>query len=179
MIQINLLPWRERHREHQKRRIHLMMGLTCVLCLLLLSCLHGWIVLQIRAQERLNEPLKKQSMTTETIQLQIETCQKQKQILLDKVMHFNHLHTQQTALVSLFQEIEKVVPPDLRLTSIAKIGSRILIEGRTKIPKNLTLLVSHIHLSQSLTDPVLSLMEMKEEQDSHKEIGFQLTCSFG
>lgn len=178
MIQINLLPWREIQRENAKRRILLMIGLTTVLCLLLLSGMHGWIVVQIHGQEKRNESLKKQSIAIETTQLQIETIQKQKQILLDKVAHFNHLHAQQTAFVLLFQEIEKVVPLDLRLTSIAKIGPRILIEGRTKITKNLTLLVAQIHLSQSLADPVLSLMEMKEEPDNHKEMGFQLTCSF-
>lgn len=180
-ININLLPWREELKEQQKREFLMLLGLGAIIATGLILCIHLWVNSRISFQDQRNQFLKNEILKLEKKIAEIDALKKEKQQLLAKMDIIQQLQANRPQIVRLFDGIVKTVPDGLYLTSLARQGANILIDGKAESNTRVSAFMRNIESSSWLKDPVLSVIQAddKNNKDNKEKtldhmIGFNL-----
>ena len=169
MMQINLLPWREERREEEKKRFLSLIGVVAVATLIIMIYVH-WIYSNwIDAQVQVNNYLKDQTIILDTRIKQIDALQLEKEHLLARVRVIQTLEADRPAVVNLFDQMVRIIPDGLYLTSVVRKDENLTIEGKAESNTRVSTFMRNIEHSTALKDPSLSIIKV-DDTTANKQV---------
>lgn len=176
MVRLNLLPWREARRQHQKRLfvIHGMIALLVTLG----AAIASYIVIDglILYQESRNDFLVAEIAKLDSKINEIKEVEKKKADLLARMDIIQELQYIRPEVVHLFDEIVTAIPDGVFLTGIKQSGRNVVLEGRAQSYGRISDLMSNIKASAWITNPTLTIIKDQDKSDrglSQFELQFQ------
>ncbi|MFZ1573796.1 MAG: PilN domain-containing protein [Chromatiaceae bacterium] len=176
MVRLNLLPWREARRQHQKRLfvIHGMIALLVTLG----AAIASYVVIDglILFQESRNDFLIAEIAKLDSKINEIKEIEKKKADLLARMDIIQELQYIRPEVVHLFDEIVTAIPDGVFLTGIKQSGRNVVLEGRAQSYGRISDLMRNIKASAWITNPTLTIIQDQDKSDrglSQFELQFQ------
>ena len=166
MPRINLLPWREAERKRKRQEFGVAAGAA-----LLLALLVGFVVrLQygsiIDNQNERNLYLKDEIVQVDKQIVEILDLEQQKQRLQSRIQVIEQLQRSRPEVVHLFDQMVRLLPDGVYLTSIKQTDRRIQIKGIAESSTRVSAFMRNIDASDWLKDPSLEIVETKDTGES-------------
>ncbi len=176
MPHINLLPWREELRsEKQRQLINVAVGAGVVM-LGIVVLVHLQVAGMISNQDSRNQYLNKQIAIVDKQIKEIDSLEKEKAALLERMTVIQELQGTRPVIVHLFDELATTLPEQAVLLSISRKKDILNLEGVADSNDYVSQFMRNLNESQWLTNPKLSVIEAGEK-DYPGASWFQLTVS--
>ncbi|STX28251.1 type IV pilus assembly protein PilN [Legionella beliardensis] len=176
MTDINLLPWRERRREQEKKKfLTLLLGATFIgigIVMLINYYVHDLINIQTARNQRLQDEIN-------TFNRQIIEIKQLKEVragLISRMKIIQGLQARRTLTVYLFDELIKVVPDGIYLTQVTREGDKVTLQGYSESNTNVSILMRNIERSPWIKEPVLT--EIKKSKEATTAVNNEFILSF-
>ena len=176
MARINLLPWREKERQRQKRLVTAAalsaVVMTFAGALVSYFLIEDWIV----AQDGRNALLTSEIASMDRKIKEIKEIEKKKLELLARMEIIQELQRLRPEIVHLFDEIVAVVPNGVFLTGLKQTGMTVVLEGRAQSYGRISDLMRNINASIWIANPNLKIIKEQDKTDtglSHFELQLQ------
>ena len=176
MVRLNLLPWREARRQHQKR-LFVIHG-TIALLVTLGAAIASYVVIDglILYQASRNDFLIAEIAKLDSKINEIKEIEKKKADLLARMDIIQELQYIRPEVVHLFDEIVTAIPDGVFLTGIRQNGRNVVLEGRAQSYGRISDLMRNIKASAWITNPTLTIIKDQDKSDrglSQFELQFQ------
>ena len=170
MAHINLLPWREERRKEQLRQFLTLLGLSVVLMAMLILAVHLQYNRMIDSQEQRNNYLKREISAVEKEIREIDNLAKEKKSLLARMEVIQKLQRNRPGIVHLFEEMVKVIPEGVYLTSLNQKGDNLTITGVAQSNARVSAFMRNIDQSEWLSNPQLEIIktDAKGKEDTQR-----------
>jgi type IV pilus assembly protein PilN len=159
MPRINLLPHREQKRKERRRDFAIMLGIAagagCLVVVLGKLLYSGWT----DAQNNKNNILKKEIVKLDAQIADIQDLETRKQRLVARMDIIEKLQRQRPEIVHRFDELVKIVPEGVYLTSLKEIGKKLEIKGVAQSSTRVSTFMRNIDGSNFLSGPELQVVE--------------------
>ncbi|MCH4295301.1 PilN domain-containing protein [Shewanella sp. 3B26] len=176
MANINLLPWREEAREKQKRDYIGSLALVfLVSALLVFACLQV-ISMMTDEQRARNAYLTSEIQLLEKQIAEIKKITERKKDIERRTEIILNLQQARNLPTHVLDELVRVVPPGIYLSSVEKKGSIVWVEGRSESNNNVANMMRKMKTSAWLDDPVMqSIVSQNEEMRKLQRFSLKVT----
>ncbi|MDR8526081.1 MULTISPECIES: PilN domain-containing protein [Shewanella] len=164
MANINLLPWREEAREKQKRDYTGILALVFLVSGLLVYLFLMAVDMFIDDQKSRNNYLQSEIQLLETQIAEITKIRTRKQDIERRTEIILDLQQSRNLPTHVLDELVRVVPPGIYLSSIEKKGSLLWIEGRSESNNNVANMMRKVAASAWLHDPNMQSIVAQNEE---------------
>jgi type IV pilus assembly protein PilN len=168
MAKINLLPWRQELRKEQQRQFFTIMGLTVVLVIVAVGAVYLQYSRLINNQNNRNAYLQQHINTVEKQIKEINDLAAKKERLLARMEIIQKLQRNRPEVVRLVDELVRVMPDGVYLTSFKQQGNNLLMTGVAQSNARVSALMRNIDQSEWMTDPQLVVIQSGKNGDSRK-----------
>ncbi|GGZ14141.1 MULTISPECIES: PilN domain-containing protein [Shewanella] len=180
MANINLLPWRDEAREKQKRDYIGILVAVFIGAAVLVYLALQFIGLMTDDQRGRNaylqneiQQLDKQIAEINKIKQRKADIEKRTEIILD-------LQQSRNLPTHILDELVRVIPAGVYLSSVEKKGSIIWIEGRSESNNNVANMMRKIKASEWLQDPTMqSIVSQKDDIRELQHFSLKITIKGG
>ncbi len=162
MAHINLLPWREEHRQEQTRQFATVTVLSLIMTGALVFMVHVTFNNQIDHQKFRNKILQDEIKTLDASLKQIETLEETKDQLLARMDIIQSLQQQRPQIVHLFDDFVRTVPEGIYLTDIKQQGGALTIKGVAESNGRVSAYMRNIDASAWMATPKLKVIQTKK-----------------
>ena len=176
MARINLLPWREEQRKEQQQQFLTILGLSVVLMVLIIVAIHLQYSRALSVQNSRNNFLKTHITKVEQQIAEITRLEKEKQRLLDRIEKIQLLQRNRPEIVHLFDEVVRILPEGVYITSLTQQGKRLIVEGKAQSNARVSKLMRNVDKSEWMTKPVLDVIK-QDKKDTSRDRRFKLMAS--
>jgi len=166
MPRINLLPWRDLERKRKRQEfMFAIVGAVVVagLAALLVRIQYG---AAIDHQSERNQYLDGQIQILNNQIAEILDLEKQKQRLKERIEVIQKLQSSRPEAVHLFDQLVRLLPDGVYLTSVKQTDKRIQIKGVAESSTRVSAFMRNIDGSEWLKDPSLEIIETKGSADA-------------
>jgi len=129
MAHINLLPWRAERRKQREREFFLQLGAAFVAALLFLMLWGFWMGMRVDNQNERNAYLQGEIKQLDERIAKIKDLEKVRDRLLARKEIIEHLQSDRSQMVHLFDELVKTMPSSARLTGVKQSGDSMTLDG--------------------------------------------------
>jgi type IV pilus assembly protein PilN len=165
---INLLPWRAELKEHLKQRFFIHLTFAAIFSLFLVFILHLIISKRLDVQLKRNVDLQNVVTSYDQKNVEVKEMEKQKLQLLLQINHVQQLSADRANIVRIFNELVRVMPPGVYLTSLKRNQSKITLTGEADSDSHVSELIRLIEKSYLFS--IAKLTEINgHERESIKE----------
>ncbi|MCL1096194.1 PilN domain-containing protein [Shewanella kaireitica] len=180
MANINLLPWREEAREKQKRDytgvlalVFLVSGLVVYLSLMAIGVVSD-------DQKSRNAYLQSEIQLLEAQIAEITKIRTRKKDIERRTEIILGLQQSRNLPTHVLDELVRIVPAGIYLSSIEKKGSMLWIEGRSESNNNVANMMRKVKTSDWLQDPNMqSIVAQNEELRQLQRFTLRVTITDG
>jgi type IV pilus assembly protein PilN len=132
MARINLLPWRDEERKERKRQFFSLMVLSAILSGAVMFVVNLSIQQQVATQNGRNSYLETEIKVLEEQIKQIETLERARADLEQRMKIIQDLQQSRPLMVHLFDELPRLLPDGLYLTELTRKDVTLSIKGKTE-----------------------------------------------
>ncbi|MGD8926790.1 MAG: PilN domain-containing protein [Thioalkalispiraceae bacterium] len=168
MAKINLLPWRQELRKEQQRQFLTILGLSAVLVILVVFAVYLQYSRMIGIQESRNAYLSKQIQEVEKEIKEIDELASKKDRLLARMEIIQQLQRNRPEIVRLFDELVRVMPEGVHLTSLKQKNRNLQMNGIAQSNARVSALMRNIDQSDWLTKPKLDIIEVGKKESARE-----------
>lgn len=161
MPRINLLPWRDVERKRKRQEFAVAAGAAVLLALLTGFVLRWQYGAIIDNQNARNQYLKDEIAQVDKQIVEILDLEQQKQRLQSRIQVIEQLQRSRPEVVHLFDQMVRLLPDGVYLTSVKQTERRIQIKGVAESSTRVSAFMRNIDGSQWLKDPSLEIVETK------------------
>ncbi|MGN0920439.1 MAG: PilN domain-containing protein [Cellvibrio sp.] len=129
MAKINLLPWRQAYREQKRREFIVVLALVAGAALVAAFLWKSNYEAKIENQNARNQLLQKEIAILDKQVQEIAKLKKTRDDLLARIRVIQGLEGTRPLIVRYFDELVRIVPDGLWITSLDKKGNTISVEG--------------------------------------------------
>jgi len=155
MAFINLLPWREEAEKAEEREYFTILTVVAVLAFAIVFFISQLYQMRIDGQNTRNEFLKSEIKILDTRIVKIRNLNEKKKELQKRTGVVEQLQRSRNVGTQVFDEIAKIVPNGVYLTSLEKQGNSINIIGKSESNNHLANMIREIERSLLFTDAIL------------------------
>ncbi|MGE0115663.1 MAG: PilN domain-containing protein [Steroidobacteraceae bacterium] len=166
MPRINLLPWREVERKRKRQEFAVAAGAAVLLAVLTGFVLRWQYGSIIDNQNERNQYLKDEIAQVDKQIVEILDLEQQKQRLQARIQVIEQLQRSRPEVVHLFDQMVRLLPDGVYLTSIKQTDRRIQIKGVAESSTRVSAFMRNIDGSEWLKDPSLEIVETKGTGDT-------------
>lgn len=166
MPRINLLPWREVERKRKRQEFGMAAGVAVLLAILAGFVLRWQYGSIIDNQNDRNEYLKGEIAQVDKQIVEILDLEQRKQNLQSRIQVIEQLQRSRPEVVHLFDQMVRLLPDGVYLTSIKQTDHRIQIRGIAESSTRVSAFMRNIDGSEWLKDPSLEIVETKGTGDA-------------
>jgi type IV pilus assembly protein PilN len=179
MARINLLPWREEKRKQREKNFYIGLGVSVFAAAALVLAASMQIDAMINYQQSRNNYLSAEIKKVEKSITEIKDIQKQKKSLLERMKVIQKFQTNRSDSVRLLDEIVKVLPEGLHLTSYKQDNKKQNFNGVAQSNGRVSAFMRNIDRSNWLEKPDLNVIraEGKTNNNRYKYSIFELTAA--
>jgi len=164
MTRINLLPWRETHRQEKNKEFLVLLGLCMALAGGIGFGGYSYAQDKVAFQEKRNARLDREIALLQAELREIETLEETKNDLLERMDIIQTLQGQRPQIVHTFHELASRLPDGIYLTSMRQLGDkRLVLEGRAESNARVSALMRRMDRSDYFKDPRLEVIESDQE----------------
>lgn len=132
MAHVNLLPWREQRRKHEKQQYVASLILTAVI-----TGLIAWLVGQIIDQQISNQNSRNNYLQTEITALEsqiaeIKRIKDSKAAIEQRMALIEQLQSSRNLTPQMLDELARIVPPGVSFKSLQRTGAKIQVRGTSE-----------------------------------------------
>lgn len=164
MANINLLPWREEAREKQKRDFIGMLTLVFLVSSLVVYLSLSFIELMTENQQQRNAYLQSEISYLDAQIAEISKITERKKDIERRTEIILNLQQSRNLPTHVLDELVRIVPPGIYLSSIEKKGSILWIEGRSESNNNVANMMRKVKTSLYLNDPSMQSIVAQNEE---------------
>ncbi|MEH6736443.1 MULTISPECIES: PilN domain-containing protein [unclassified Shewanella] len=164
MANINLLPWREEAREKQKRDFIGILALVFLVTSLVVYLFLGFLEVVTDDQRQRNAYLVSEITLLDTQIAEIRKITERKKDIERRTEIILNLQQSRNLPTHVLDELVRIVPPGIYLSSIEKKGSVLLIEGRSESNNNVANMMRKVKTSSYLNDPSMQSIVTQNEE---------------
>jgi len=176
MAHINLLPWREELRQQKKKEFFTVLGGTAIVFAGVVLLIHLYVAGMIDYQQSRNNMLKQEITIVEGKIKEIQELERQKEQLIARMRVIEQLQGNRPEVVHLFDEIAKIIPEGLYISSITQKGRIITFNGKAQSNARVSAFMRSLEASDWFADPLLDVISTKSDR-SQKTREFTLKVS--
>jgi len=162
--QINLLPWREEHRQEQKKQFAVMTVLTMLLAAAIIGLIHIQMSTKISYQLSRNNYVSTEISKLDKQIAEIKDLRKVRRSLLERMEVIQDLQGSRPSIVHLFTEIVGTVPNGVYLKSLSQTGSNLVMNGQAESNARVSTYMRNLSDSEWLKDPNLTVIEIEDKK---------------
>ncbi|CAK0758425.1 type IV pilus assembly protein PilN [Gammaproteobacteria bacterium] len=159
MPQINLLPWREEKRKERQKEFIVGLVFSVFITAGALGYSDYYIEERISFQKEKNALLDKEIKKIKEKITEVENLQKKLSSLRARMDIIQRLQASRPEIVHLFDEIPRLLPEGVYLTSIVQKGSSLNFDGGAQSNTLVSTLMRNITDSKWVTDPMLDVIQ--------------------
>lgn len=164
MANINLLPWREEAREKQKRDYIGVLALVFLVTSLLVYLFLSFLEVVTDDQRQRNAYLQSEIDLLDTQIAEIRKITERKKDIERRTEIILNLQQSRNLPTHVLDELVRIVPPGIYLSSIEKKGSILWIEGRSESNNNVANMMRKVKTSSYLNDPNMQSIVTQNEE---------------
>lgn len=164
MRHINLLPWRARLREERKREFFIVLSVAVLITLFLLAIIHSIMKIKLEHQDQRNQYLEQQIIIFDHQITDLKGMQQQKEELLARMRIIQELQANRLLVVHLFDDLVRLIPDGVFLTSVKREGQNINLQGQAQTNTRVSTFMRNLEASQWYTQPILKEIKTDEKQ---------------
>lgn len=155
MAKINLLPWRERRREQQRKEFLVVLGSMAAAGAL--ATVLGSLVVsgQIDHQNARNDYLKAEISKLDKQVAEIKDLQTRRGQLIDRMKVIQDLQGTRPVIVHIFDEIVRALPDGVYFRGMQRVGQLITIQGTAESNNRVSSLMRRLDASEWFSEPNL------------------------
>lgn len=162
MAHINLLPWREEERKRKKKEFITVTASAAVMMAVVGLVSYVVIAGMIEYQNSRNEFLKGEIRKVDEKIKEIKDLEKKKEQLISRMRVIEQLQGNRPEVVHVFDEIARVVPEGLYISSIKQAGRVITIQGSAQSNARVSALMRSLEASDWFASPSLSVISTRQ-----------------
>jgi type IV pilus assembly protein PilN len=156
MVQINLLPWRERAREIKRKNFFIALAVSVGIAIFVILLFHLYYDDVISYQDKRNLFLQSQ-ISQRQVKIDEIRKKKEEQDAIEVELQFlMGLRSKSYRAVSLLNELLKIVPDTITLSKMNRDGNSITLEGAAQSELAITGFLKSISQSPIFNQPVLA-----------------------
>lgn len=177
MTRINLLPWREAHREEKKREFLVVLGGFVFGALFSVLVWDRWVNSDIDEQTSRNEFLRVETAKLDKEVKEINELKIRLQEMLERMTVIQGLQSNRPETVKIFDEFVRSVPDGVFFTAMIRAGDNLSLTGFAESNNRISALMRKLNDSPKFKDPNLTKVEADEtlgEQGSRFEMQVKL-----
>lgn len=163
MANINLLPWREEAREKQKRDFIGILALVFIVTSLFVYLFISYLELVTDDQRQRNNYLQTEISLLDTQIAEIKKITERKKDIERRTEIILGLQQSRNLPTHVLDELVRIVPPGIYLSSVDKKGSILWIEGRSESNNNVANMMRKVKTSTYLSDPSMQSIVTQNE----------------
>jgi type IV pilus assembly protein PilN len=178
MARINLLPWRERRREQQRKEFLAVLGGVAAAGFGVVVLVHLLISGQIDYQTQRNEYLRGEISKLDRQVAEIKDLQARRNQLIDRMKVIQDLQGTRPVIVRVFDEIVRTLPDGVYYKSIQSAGNKINIVGTAESNNRVSSLMRKLEASDWFANPILKGVKANPsfgEQGNDFELSIDVT----
>ncbi|MBI2785785.1 MAG: PilN domain-containing protein [Legionella longbeachae] len=166
MTHINLLPWRERKREQEKKLFMFSLLVCIIAAVFIVFIINSYASNLVSNQITRNQMLQKEVSIIDNQIKEINNLKKTRGMLISRMFIVQHLQSTRTLMVHLFDELINVMPSGVYLTNVVGKNDIISITGYTESNTYVSMLMKNIENNSWLHDAVLSEIKRGDKQQA-------------
>ncbi len=166
MPRINLLPWRDLERKRKRQEFMFAAVGAIVVALLVGLLLRFEYDAQIDHQNARNQYLDSQIDILNHQIAEILDLEQQKKRLSERIDVIQKLQSSRPEAVHLFDQLVRLLPDGVYLTSVKQTDRKIQIKGVAESSTRVSAFMRNIDGSEWLRDPSLEIIETKGSADA-------------
>lgn len=170
MTHINLLPWRARLREERKREFIIILSAALGVTLVLMIIIHSIVETWFQNQEKRNAYLRQEILLLDTQISDLKDMQRQKEELLARMAIIQELQENRLLVVHLFDDLVRLLPEGVFLTSIKRDSQTITFQGRAQTNTRVSTFMRNLEGSKWYKQPVLQEIKTDEKLSAFSSI---------
>lgn len=179
MTQINLLPWRERKREEQKKQFIMLVSATVSGAFLIVLLINYFILGRVHNQSIRNQRVQQEIAIYEHRLIEIDNLRILREQLISKMSLLQKIQSRRTYMVHLFDELSKVIPDGIYLTKIEGARDLITASGYAKSHNHIAQIMTNIECNDWIHHPVLREIKKIAQKKQAVDNRFRITFSLG
>lgn len=168
MARINLLPWRQELRKEQQRQFLTILGLMGLLVLVGVGAVYAQYSRLIDTQNSRNQYLQQHINMVDKQIKEINDLHAKKERLLARMQIIQKLQRNRPAVVRMFDELVRVMPDGVYLTSFKQQNHNLEMTGVAQSNARVSALMRNIDQSQWLTKPQLVIIQTGKRSGSRE-----------
>lgn len=134
MAKINLLPWREERREQRKKEFIAVSTGVAVLGMVLSALVWMFFNHQLDEQNTANQGIVTANQQLDRQLKELDGLQARRDEILERMKLIQDLQGVRPVIVHVFDEITKLTPSNMYLTSFSRDGDKFSISGKAQDP---------------------------------------------
>ena len=156
MMQINLLPWRERRREAMRRAFVMQIVLAVVAAIFVVMAAHKLLTQRLARQEVINRTLEQHIADLNTRVAEVGQLRERQVAVRDRMRVIADLQKERAAVVRVFDELARSLPNEVYFLTLERAGDFILIEGVSESYAGITQLMRRLEDSEEFDNADLN-----------------------
>jgi type IV pilus assembly protein PilN len=159
MAKINLLPWRQDRRKEQQRQFFTLMGLSAVLVVVLVLFTYLEFTRQISHQQQRNQYLSEYVKKLQEQIKEVAGLEEKKELMVKRIDAIQDLQRSRPDMVHLFDELVRIIPEGVHLTSLKQSGGNLDFIGMAQSNSRVATFMRNIDQSEWFADAQLVSIE--------------------
>ena len=156
MMQINLLPWRERRREAMRQTFVMQIVLAVVAAIFVVMAAHKLLTQRLARQEAINRTLEQHIADLNTRVAEVGHLRERQVAVRDRMRVIADLQKERAAVVKVFDELTRSLPNEVYFLTLERAGDAILIEGVSESYAGITQLMRRLEDSEEFDNADLN-----------------------
>jgi type IV pilus assembly protein PilN len=169
MAHINLLPWREAHRQEKQKEFVSILGLTAVAGATVVFASHMFVNGMISNQDDRNTFLDGEITAVDKRIAEIKELEKTKQALLDRMEIIQQLQGSRPEIIHTFDELVATLPDEAYITTLTQRGNQMEIKGKAASNARVSEYMRNLDRSPWLASPKLTVIETKKDANKGRQ----------
>lgn len=155
---LNLLPWREKAREAQKKQFMTLLGGSALLAVIGVLGAYQFMQMAIEYQNNRNQRLNDEIAQLDKQIKEIEALDATRRALLDRMQVIEDLQSTRPAIVHLFDEMVTAMPKGMYLTSLKQDGTKVQLQGKAESYARVSSYMNRLDASPWLSSSNLNII---------------------
>ena len=181
MININLLPWREKERKKNQLLFYSGITLSIVIALLVILSIHFHYTKLVNRQVERNKILQNEITVATQASNKLLKYKKMKRLITYQIQMLQKLQYDRFQAVTLFNKVTHIIPKGIYLSTMERKKQVVILGGQANSNILISQLIKQIDKQKRLTHPILSEVTTRDNkglQITRFELKFRLLSPY-